>query len=104
MKLTKEQFVRETSNLIQLQNTLCRMTDELDIHESVFDRWFENYFNLVEDMCEMDEAAFDNWDGSPLDYWVFLDRSNDTRRGYRKERYDEEVLQGQELFRSERDR
>lgn len=71
MKLTKEQFVENVDNLISMHKKIYEITSCFEVSECVFDNWFDSYYTLVDKLCEIPDHMYDNWFGTPLDYWIF---------------------------------
>ncbi len=71
MKLTKEQFVENVDNLVSMHKKICEITSHFEVSECVFDNWFDGYYTLVDKLCEFSDDMYDNWFGTPLDYWIF---------------------------------
>lgn len=72
MKLTKDQFIEHVDNLRTMVSELDELSGVLRSDELVFGEWFDNYFLLVEEMCEFDELKdYDPYYGYPLDWYVF---------------------------------
>lgn len=72
MKLTKDEFVEHVEHLLEMMHQSDIITDALDVGESIFDRWIENYYNLLYNCCEFTDEDCDCWDGAPLDFYVFI--------------------------------
>lgn len=89
MRLTKEEFVKNVDNLCVILNQLNMLCADMDISESVFDKWIDYYSNCIHDLCDIDPKWDENWDGSPLEYWVYGGEGNPTP--FRNEETNEEV-------------
>lgn len=72
MKLSKEEFVEAVKGLQKMNKQMLDITDALSINESIFDDWFDLYYNLLNKCCDFqtEDYLFSSC-GSPLDFYLF---------------------------------
>lgn len=70
MKLTKEQFVKYVNTYQRIVEEENQIWGSLNLTGSSWTpgEWVTEYYNLLSDLCELDE---DNWMGTTLDWYCF---------------------------------